>query len=88
MPALAQQILQRKGPDLSQAVEEAGGGKAGGAGADEGSGSFLGRQVASRAQVYQQLAQAAALLRNWSRTARSLTSSTGPSSWGPSRSPT
>jgi len=60
--ALAQQILQRKGPDLSQAVEEAGGGKAAGAGADEGSGSFLGRQVASRAQVYQQLAQAAALL--------------------------
>ena len=60
--ALAQQILQRKGPDLSQAVEEAGGGKAGGAGTDEGSGSFLGRQVASRAQVYQQLAQAAALL--------------------------
>ena len=62
MPALAQQILQRKGPDLSQPGEGAGDGKAGGAGTDEGSGSFLGRQVASRAQVYQQLAQAAALL--------------------------
>jgi type VI secretion system ImpA family protein len=60
--ALAQQILQRKGPDLSQPGEGAGDGKAGGAGTDEGSGSFLGRQVASRAQVYQQLAQAAALL--------------------------
>jgi len=60
--ALAQQILQRKGPDLSQAGEGAGGGKAGGAGTAEGSGSFLGQQVASRAQVYQQLAQAAALL--------------------------
>ena len=60
--ALAQQILQRKGPDLSQSGEGAGDGKAGGAGTDEGSGSFLGRQVASRTQVYQQLAQAAALL--------------------------
>jgi type VI secretion system protein ImpA len=60
--ALAQQILQRKGPDLSQSGEGAGDGKAGGAGTAEGSGSFLGRQVASRTQVYQQLAQAAALL--------------------------
>ena len=32
------------------------------AGTGEGAGSFLGRQVASRAQVYQQLAQTAALL--------------------------
>jgi type VI secretion system protein ImpA len=60
--ALAQQILQRKGPDLSQAGEAEGDGEAGGAGAGEGSGSFVGRQVVSRAQVYQQLAQAAALL--------------------------
>ena len=61
--ALAQQILQRKGPDLSQPLEEEGGGEASGTtgSADEG-GSFLGRQVNSRAQVYQQLAQTAALL--------------------------
>ena len=60
--ALAQQILQRKGPDLSAAGEEAGDGEAGGAGPADGGSSFLGRQVNSRAQVYQQLAQAAALL--------------------------
>ncbi len=59
--ALAQQILQRKGPDLSQPDEGPGEGQAGPGSAEEG-GSFLGRQVNSRAQVYQQLAQAAALL--------------------------
>jgi type VI secretion system protein ImpA len=60
--ALAQQILQRKGPDLSQPGEEAGDGHAGGEAPAEGGGNFLGRQVNSRAQVYQQLAQTAALL--------------------------
>jgi type VI secretion system protein ImpA len=65
--ALAQQILQRKGPDLSQPEEQAGGGEAGdggavGAGPADRGGSFLGKQVNSRAQVYQQLAQTAALL--------------------------
>ena len=45
------------------ASEEEGGGEAGGAtGPAATGGSFLGRQVNSRAQVYQQLAQAAALL--------------------------
>ena len=60
--ALAQQILQRKGPDLSQSAEDAGDGEAGGAGSADGGGSFFGKQVNSRAQVYQQLAQTAALL--------------------------
>jgi type VI secretion system protein ImpA len=60
--ALAQQILQRKGPDPSEAVDEAGGDETGGAGTGEKGGSFLGRQVTSRAQVYQQLAQTATLL--------------------------
>jgi type VI secretion system protein ImpA len=60
--ALAQQILQRKGPDLSGASDEAVEGTPGGAAPAEGGGSFLGRQVASRAQVYQRLAEAAALL--------------------------
>jgi type VI secretion system protein ImpA len=62
--ALAQQILQRKGPDLSHVGEE-GDGEAtegGASGSADGGGSFLGRQVNSRAQVYQQLAQTAALL--------------------------
>lgn len=58
--ALAQQILQRKGPELSGAEEEAGEGAETTEGS--GSGSFLSRQVGSRAQVYQQLAQTAALL--------------------------
>jgi type VI secretion system protein ImpA len=63
--ALAQQILQRKGPDLSQIGADGTDGEAGEGGAPgsgEGGGHFLGRQVNSRAQVYQQLAQAAALL--------------------------
>jgi type VI secretion system protein ImpA len=61
--ALAQQILQRKGPDPSQPAEESGGAdESDGTGTGEGSGSFFARQVASRAQVYRQLAQAAALL--------------------------
>ncbi len=61
--ALAQQILQRKGPAPTDTAEEAGGGEAGGGEAGgAGSGSFLARQVGSRAQVYQQLAQTAALL--------------------------
>jgi type VI secretion system protein ImpA len=60
--SLARQILERKGPDPSQAAEEAAGGEEGDGRAEGGGGSFVGRQVASRAQVYQQLAQAAALL--------------------------
>jgi type VI secretion system protein ImpA len=62
--ALAQQILQRKGPAPTEIVEEVGEGEAGGdaAGTAAGSGSFLKMQVGSRAQVYQQLAQTAALL--------------------------
>jgi type VI secretion system protein ImpA len=64
--ALAQQILQRKGPDLSQSEgqEQAGDGQGGAAepGEGGGGGNFLGRQINSRAQVYQQLAQTAALL--------------------------
>ena len=60
--ALAQQILQRKGPDLSQAGPEEGDGEAGGAAPSGGGGSFLGRQVALAMQVYQQLDQAATLL--------------------------
>ena len=61
--ALAQQILQRKGPAPTDTADEAGGGEAGGGeGGRRGSGSFLARQVGSRAQVYQQLAQTAALL--------------------------
>jgi type VI secretion system protein ImpA len=60
--ALAQQVLQRKGPAPSQAGEAEGDGAAvGGATAGAG-GSFIGHQVASRAQVYHQLAQAAAML--------------------------
>jgi type VI secretion system protein ImpA len=62
--ALAQQILQRKGPDLSQTGTEEGNGEAGGAATAGGDGSFVGKQVASRAQVYQQLDQAATLLQH------------------------
>jgi type VI secretion system protein ImpA len=58
--SLAQQILQRKGPDLSQIVAESG--AEGPATSDGQPGSYLGRQVGSRAQVYQQLAETAALL--------------------------
>ncbi|MHB1559332.1 MAG: type VI secretion system protein TssA [Isosphaeraceae bacterium] len=67
--SLARQILERKGPAPGQAgdsegSDEAGDGEAegGGGGGGGGGGSFVGRQVASRAQVYRQLAQAAALL--------------------------
>jgi type VI secretion system protein ImpA len=59
---LAQQILQKKGPDLSQAAPGEGDGEPGGTGPAEGGGSFLGRQMTSRAQVYQQLNQAATVL--------------------------
>jgi type VI secretion system protein ImpA len=64
---LAQQILKEKGPDPSQdggagdGQPEGGPAAAGGAAAG-GGGSFVGQQVASRAQVYQQLRQAAAML--------------------------
>ena len=60
--SLAQQILQRKGPDVSSEGEAVGDEAAGEAGPAAGGGSFVGRQVASRVQVYQQLAQAAAML--------------------------
>jgi type VI secretion system protein ImpA len=58
--SLAQQMLQRKAPDLSQVVAASDEGGAGPSG--NGQASFLGRQVSSRTQVYQQLAAAAALL--------------------------
>jgi type VI secretion system protein ImpA len=58
--ALAQQILQRKGPDLSQVG--AGAEEGGPSAPSDGTASFVGQQVSSRAQVYQQLAEAAALL--------------------------
>jgi type VI secretion system protein ImpA len=65
---LAQQILKKKGPGPS---EDGGDGDGDGTLAGdmaqagtvpESGGTFLGRQVASRAQVYQQLKQAAAML--------------------------
>jgi type VI secretion system protein ImpA len=59
--SLAEQILQRKGPapeQLGDGADEEGSPTA----PSDGSASFLGRQVSSRAQVYQQLAAAAALL--------------------------
>ncbi len=63
--SLARQILERKGPTPGQAGDSGGGDEADDgrfeSGAGDG-GSFVGRQVASRAQVYRQLAQAAALL--------------------------
>jgi type VI secretion system protein ImpA len=58
--SLAEQILQRKGPDLSQVG--AGAEEGSPTAASDGSASFVGRQVSSRAQVYRQLAEAAALL--------------------------
>ncbi len=64
---LAQQILQRKGPGPAQAGEPVDndapaveGEKA--AGRPTHQGSFVAQQIASRAQVYQQLAEAAAIL--------------------------
>ncbi len=64
--ALAQQVLHLKGPDPSAAAT-GGDGLAGGGGAADGSGAgggadFVGQQIASRSQIYQQLAHAAAAL--------------------------
>ncbi len=64
---LAQQILQKKGPDPTQASEPATEPTPAVEGEDVASrpadqGAFVARQVASRAQVYQQLAEAAAIL--------------------------
>ena len=58
---LAVQILQKKGPAPTDVSVEDGSGDGTAAGT-EGRATFLGRQIGSRAQVYEQLAQAAALL--------------------------
>jgi type VI secretion system protein ImpA len=60
--ALAQQILQKKGPELSESGEggEEGGEEGGGGGG--GGGGGVGGKMASRAQVYEQLARAATVL--------------------------
>jgi type VI secretion system protein ImpA len=60
--ALAQQVLDKKGPDTSTATTGAGDGQASGGAAAGGGAGFVGQQMASRAQVYQQLAHAAAML--------------------------
>jgi type VI secretion system protein ImpA len=60
--ALAEHILQKKGPGESPPVPPDGDGPPTGVTAPR-DGSFVGTQVASRAQVYQQLAQAAAMLK-------------------------
>jgi type VI secretion system protein ImpA len=59
---LARQLLERKGPAPSEALEgEAAEGEAGEPGAP-GGGSYVSRGVRSRAEVYQRLAEAADLL--------------------------
>ena len=62
--SLAEQILERKGPAPAAAVEESAepGSDGAAAAAPDKPGGFLNRQVSSRAQVYQQLAQAATML--------------------------
>lgn len=60
--ALAQQVLDLKGPDAATAAAAPADGQAAGGRAAEGGAGFVAQQVASRAHVYQQLAQAAAAL--------------------------